>query len=88
MRYERIVKFLSGLNTLLDCLDGDIRLVDGEEGPDSSIIAGRVESCSLGVWNTACDDLWAEAEAQVVCAQLGFDDPGVLVCFEHSYTSR
>ncbi len=52
---------------LLDCTDGDIRLLNG-----SSALEGRVEICINRTWGTVCDDGWGGLDARVVCAQLGF----------------
>ena len=62
----------------IDCIDGDVRLVN-----ESSYNAteGRVEFCVGGLWGTVCNYLWSEADAFVVCRQLGLDAPGYSASF-------
>jgi len=47
--------------------DGSVRLADG---PD--VHSGRVEVFRNGEWGTVCDDGFGQADADVVCRQLGY----------------
>ena len=58
---------------LLDCRDGAVRLVDGD---NYNATAGRVEYCVGGRWGTVCNYEWSEADATVVCRQLGLNTFG------------
>ena len=55
----------------IDCADGDVRLVDGDNAYE-----GRVEICVSQVWSTVCHTGWGSEDARVVCRQLGFTPIG------------
>lgn len=53
------------------CSPGLVRLAGGNSSRE-----GRVEMCIGNVWGTICDFGWNEADARVVCGQLGFSNQG------------
>ncbi|XP_047574269.1 neurotrypsin isoform X2 [Lutra lutra] len=55
-----------------------IRLVGG-----SSVREGRVEIYHAGHWGTVCDDQWDEADAEVICRQLGLS--GIAKAWNQAY---
>ena len=61
----------AGLRCSVPCSDGQVRLLEGAD-----VREGRVEVCSSGNWSTICDNFWNEAEAKIVCQQLGYPSDG------------
>ena len=53
------------------CKDGGVRLSGGR-----SKNKGRVEVCVENRYGTVCDQSWSDADAAVVCSQLGFSRQG------------
>ena len=53
------------------CEDGELRLAGGNVSNE-----GRVEVCLGNTWATVCDNGWANNDASVACAQLGYQTQG------------
>lgn len=52
------------------CLTGDVRLTYRAQGNAE----GNVEICSGNQWQAACDAFFTEADLNVTCRALGFDE--------------
>ncbi len=55
----------------LGCPEGDIRLLEG-----STALEGRVEVCINSAWSRVCEAGYDNADAKVVCTQLGYSSVG------------
>ena len=60
----------AGAYCTLLCDDGDMRLVNGSDSH------GRVEICKDLLWHPICDSKWSNADASVICNQLGLSSIG------------
>ncbi len=58
------------LNSLTDCTDGQVRLMNGSE-PSEGQRMGRVEICYNNTYGSVCDDFFNENAAAVVCNGTG-----------------
>ena len=62
-----LFSFTAGDLPNASCIDGAVRLKNG-----SLSWEGRLEICVNNAWGTVCDDGWDNADASVVCRQLGY----------------
>ena len=80
--YTRLYLYISFYNVcpainlhhcIASCSGQGVRLVNG-----SDVNGGRVEVCRNGVWGTVYGTSggWNSAAGQIVCRQLGFQNPG------------
>ena len=56
---------------MIDCTDGQLRLVNGNDAAE-----GTVEVCQDYLWGVIDEAGWSDADAAVVCRQLGFTNKG------------
>lgn len=56
---------------ILDCADGDVKLVGGYGAYE-----GSVQFCFENVWGLVAQSGWNLADAQVICRQLGYETAG------------
>ena len=54
----------------VECMEGDVRL-------DGGTLSSHVEVCHGGHWGLVCHDSWDDADANIVCRQLGYS--GILI---------
>lgn len=75
------------IQSLLGCIEGDIRLSGG-----NTTLEGRVEICKDSSWGTVCDNGWSKVDAIVVCRQLNFSVAGmqysIQICIRNFSTTH
>ena len=57
-------------NYIADCVDGEVRLMEGEFEWD-----GRLEVCIGKRWGTVSSDGWTQTNNGIVCHDLGYVEP-------------
>jgi len=64
-----------------NCDLGDLRLSSRTDDSSELSSEGRLEVCVNNAWGTICDAAFGSRDAQVACAQLGYDEEGECLCF-------
>ena len=72
--FEYMPLFTGGILPNASCNDGAVRLRNGYLPGE-----GRVEVCINNAWGTVCDDGWDNADASVVCRELGYYPIGTCI---------
>ena len=57
--------------SIIDCKDGDIRLVGGKGAYE-----GTIEVCFENLWGLVAETGWTQTDAEIVCKQLGYTTEG------------
>ena len=75
---------LFGVTCQEPCPEGEVRLTGGTDAME-----GLVEVCRGGVFGALCDETWCDANARVVCGQLGYSRNGEFSSIHvHTYFSN
>ena len=63
-----------------NCDLGDLQLTSRTDNSSELSSEGRLEVCVNNAWGTICDTAFSSQDAQVACAQLGYDEQGECLC--------
>ena len=69
--YIYAISMFTYINCVELCIDGSVRIT----GTNLDYI-GSVQVCINSTWGTICEEEWDDADASVVCNQLGFSSYG------------
>ena len=63
------ILLLSIIILVIECLEGEMQLVPANTYTDN---IGRIEVCINGTWGIICQRLFDDADASVICKNLGY----------------